>query len=238
MSRTQTTERSSDSDLSWIQWWNRTRHQLYAPIYDLVARPLERGRERAVDQLDLQPGDRVLILGAGTGSDLKYLPDDVQVTAVDAAPAMVRRTRERAEMLGREVDVRLGDAQALSFGDNTFDAVLLHLILSVVPGPQAVAKESARVLAPDGQVSIYDKFVPEDEDPSLVRRALNPVARFLFSDLTRELDPLLAHADLEGAGIRESALGGLYTIALAEAIGESSPSGTSMPSSASTPKST
>ena len=238
MPRTQTEERSSAPDLSWTQWWNRTRYQLYAPIYDAVARPLERGRKRAVGRLDLKSGYRVLILGVGTGSDLDYLPGDVEVTAVDAAPAMVRRTRERAGALGREVDVRLGDAQALSFGDNTFDAVLLHLILSVVPDPQAVAKESARVLAPGGQVSIYDKFVPEDKGPSLARRALNPVARFLFSDLTRRLDPMLAQAGLEVAGIRESALGGLYTIALAEAIGESSPSGTSMPFSASTPKST
>ena len=238
MPRTQTEERSSAPDLSWTQWWNRTRYQLYAPIYDAVARPLERGRERAIERLDLQPGERVLILGGGTGSDLRYLPDDVQVTAIDAAPAMVRRTRERAGALGREVDVRLGDAQALSLDDNTFDAVLLHLILSVVPDPEAVAAETARVLVSGGRASVYDKFVLKDEEPSLLRRALNPVARFLFSDLTRRLDPMLAQAGLEVAGIRESALGGLYTIALAEAIGESSPSGTSMPFSASTPKST
>jgi ubiquinone/menaquinone biosynthesis C-methylase UbiE len=215
MSRTQTTERSSDSDLSWIQWWNRTRYQLYAPIYDLVARPLERGRERAVDQLDLQPGDRVLILGAGTGSDLKYLPDDVQVTAVDAAPAMVRRTRKRAAALGRDVDARIGDAQALPFEDETFDAVLLHLILSVVPGPKSVAAETARVLAPGGRVSVYDKFAPESAESSFVRRALNPVARFLFSGLTRRLGPLLSSAGLGVTEPRESVLGGIYTVALA-----------------------
>jgi len=43
MSRTQTAERSSIPDLSRTQWWNRTRYQLYAPIYDAVARPLEQG---------------------------------------------------------------------------------------------------------------------------------------------------------------------------------------------------
>jgi ubiquinone/menaquinone biosynthesis C-methylase UbiE len=223
MSRPHAAEDSSTA-FSWAQWWNRTRYQLYAPIYDAVARPLERGRKRAIDRLDLKSGYRVLILGVGTGSDLDYLPGDVEVTAVDAAPAMVRRTRERAGALGREVDVRLGDAQALSLDDNTFDAVLLHLILSVVPDPQAVAKESARVLAPDGQVSIYDKFVPEDEDPSLVRRALNPVARFLFSDLTRRLDPLLRRNGLEVAAPRESALGGLYSVARARPVEEASAS--------------
>jgi len=215
MPRTQTEERSSAPDLSWTQWWNRTRYQLYAPIYDAVARPLERGRKRAVGRLDLRPDERVLILGAGTGSDLNYLPDDVQVTALDAAPAMVRRTEERAAALGMDVNARMGDAQALPFEDDAFDAVLLHLILSVVPDPGAVAAETARVLAPNGRVSIYDKFVPRGTEPSLLRRALNPVARFLFSDLNRSLTPLLEDTGLEVDGPRESALGGLYTIALA-----------------------
>ncbi|WP_263821405.1 class I SAM-dependent methyltransferase [Salinibacter sp.] len=232
MSLTQTTDSLTASNPSWTQWWNRTRYQLYAPIYDAVARPLERGRKRAVDQLDLQSGERVLILGAGTGSDLNYLPDDVQVTAIDAVPAMVRRTRKRAERLGRDVDARVGDAQDLPFEDDAFDAVLLHLILSVVPSPEAVTAETARVLTPGGRLSIYDKFVPEGTEPSLLRRALNPVARFLFSDLTRKLDPLLSRAGLEFVEPRKSALGGLYTIALARptADGASDESPTSVES--------
>lgn len=205
----------SFANAGWAGWWNRARYQLYAPIYDAVARPLEQGRKRAIERLDLDSGDRVLILGCGTGSDLKYLPPGAHVTAIDAAPAMVRRTRARAERLGLEVDARIGDAQALPFEDGAFDAVLLHLILSVVPDPQAVAAETARVLAPCGRVSIYDKFAPENEESSLLRRALNPAARFLFSDLTRRLEPLLSSAGLEVNGTRETVLGELYTIAVA-----------------------
>jgi len=200
---------------SWTQWWNRTRYQLYAPIYDAVARPLEQGRKRAIERLDLDSGDRILILGCGTGSDLKYLPPGAHVTAIDAAPAMIRRTRTRAERRGMEVDARVGDAQALPFAEGAFDAVLLHLILSVVPDPEAVAAETARVLASGGRVSVYDKFAPENEESSLLRRALNPAARFLFSDLTRRLESLLSSAGLEVKGPRETVLGGLYTVAVA-----------------------
>lgn len=204
----------------WAGWWNRTRYQLYAPIYDWVARPLEQGRRRAIERTGLSSGDRVLILGCGTGSDLKYLPRGTKVTAVDVAPAMIRRTKARAERLGMEVDARVGDAQALPFEDGAFDAVLLHLILSVVPDPQAVMAETSRVLAPGGRVSIYDKFIPEGTDPSLLRRALNPLTRFLFSDITRRLDPLLSKAGLSVVEPRESALGGLYTIAQARPLAE------------------
>ena len=196
-------------------WWTRRRYRLYAPVYDLAARPLERGRRRAIDRLDLDPGDRVLIPGCGTGSDLPYLPEDVEVTALDLTPVMVHRTANRADSLAVDVDALIGDAQRLPVAADTVDAVLLHLVLSVVPDPGAVAAETARVLAPDGQVSIYDKFVPDDEDPSLLRRALNPVTRALFSDITRQLGPLLAATDLE-PGPRESVLGGIYTVTVAE----------------------
>jgi ubiquinone/menaquinone biosynthesis C-methylase UbiE len=206
-------EDSSTASSDWTRWWNRTRYQLYAPIYDWVARPLEAGRKRAIEQVAPSAADRILILGSGPGSDLEYLPREAAITAVDAAPAMVRRTTSKAETLGMDVDARIGDAQALPFDDDEFDVVLLHLILSVVPDPEAVASEAARVLSPEGRVSIYDKFVPEGTEPSLLRRALNPLARFLFSDLTRRLDPLLTQAGLQVVDPRESVLGGLYTVA-------------------------
>ena len=195
-------------------WWNRTRYQLYAPAYDWLARPWERGRRRAIERLDPEPDDRILILGCGTGGDLEYLPTDSEIVAVDISKAMVRRTAERAERLDLDVDARVGDAQSLSLDDDTFDAVLLHLVLSVVPEPVAVVEETARVLRPDGRVSIYDKFVPAGETPSLARRAVNPIARFLFADLNRSLDPMLAGTDLR-TGERESFLGGVYSVTTA-----------------------
>ena len=212
--------RPSSGSSSQSAGWNRIRYQLYAPIYDWIARPLESGRQRAIERAAPQAGERILLLGCGTGSDLKYLPDRAQITAVDAAPAMVRRTRARADRLGVNVDARVGDAQNLDFDDDSFHLVLLHLILSVVPDPQAVADETARVLAPSGRATIYDKFVPPGSKPSLLRRLLNPLARVLFSDLTRRLDPLLSSAGLQIQGSREKVLGQLYTVALARPVGD------------------
>lgn len=181
---------------------------------------MEDGRKRAIERLSLTSDDRILILGCGPGPDLKYLPENASITAVDAAAAMVRRTEERADALRMDVDARVGEAQAVPFDDDTFDVVLLHLILSVVPDPRAVAIEAARVVARNGCVSIYDKFIPEDTEPSFLRRTLNPIARFLFSDLTYELEPILGSAGLKIVKPRASALGGLYTIAQARPVTE------------------
>jgi len=179
-------------------WWTRRRYRLYAPVYGLVAKPLERGRKRAVDRLDLDTGDRVLIVGCGTGSNLTYLPDNVAVTAMDLTLAMIRRTARRADSLAVNVEAQIGDAQNLPFVADTFDAVLLHLVLSVVPDPEAVVAETARVLTPDGKVSIYDKFVSEDDGPSLLCRTLNPVT----VGVIRPEDAPCTHLDIRRQGMR------------------------------------
>jgi len=207
---------SSPGDSGLRHWWNRTRYRLYAPVYDWLAWPMERGRQRTIEHLAPTPDDRILLLGCGTGLDLKYLPDEAQITAVDAVPAMIRRTEARADRLGLSIDPHVGDARDLAFDDDTFDVVLLHLLLSVVSGPRAVVNETARVLASDGRTSIYDKFVPEGEGPSLLRRAFNPVARVLFSDFTRRLEPMLAGTGLDLIAHREVALKGLYTASVAQ----------------------
>lgn len=200
--------------MRWKHWWNRTRYQIYAPFYDWLASPWERGRRCAIDRPDLRPGSRVLIPGCVTGSDLGFLPATSEVTAIDLARAMVRRTAERGERLSLDVDARFGDAHALPFADDAFDAVLLHLVLSVVPEPKTVVEEAARVLELTGQVSIFDKLVPEGEQPSLLRRAVTPLARLVFADLNRSLDPMPSGTELRTAA-REPYMAGIYTITVA-----------------------
>lgn len=200
--------------VSMSNWWNQTRYRGYAPVYDQLARVFEPGRKQAIEQVDLDLNDQILVLGAGTGSDLDYLPQGAEITTIDITPAMVRRTEVRADSLDIDVDARVGDAQSLEFEKDRFDVVLLHLILTVVPDPEAVVNETSRVLASDGRVSIYDKFIQEGTQPSPIRRVLNPVARFLFSDLTRQLKPMLAATDLKIES-RDSIYGDLYTIAIA-----------------------
>ncbi|MFB6298638.1 MAG: class I SAM-dependent methyltransferase [Halobacteriales archaeon] len=183
-----------------------------------MAKPFEQGRVHAIEQLDLDASDHVLIVGCGTGSDLDHLPAGVTVSAIDLVPAMVQRAANRTKKRDIDCDVQVGNAQALPYETDTFDVVLLHLILSVVPDPTAVVTETARVLDADGRVSIFDKFLP-GETPSLPRRLANPLARVLFSDLTRRLDMILADAPLE-ITTQEWILGDLYTVALARPVTE------------------
>lgn len=121
--------------------WNRARYSAYAPIYDLVAAPFATGRRRSIELLALQLGERVLIIGCGTGLDLPLLPANVRVTAFDLTPAMVARTAARAAELGRAVDTAVMNGQQVALADGAFDAILLHLILAVIPDPVACVKD-------------------------------------------------------------------------------------------------
>ena len=56
----------------------------------------------------------VLEVAVGTGRNLPYYPADVRLTGIELSPQMLEIGRKRAEELGRDVDLRIGDAQASS----------------------------------------------------------------------------------------------------------------------------
>ena len=196
--------------------WNRVRYTLIAPVYDaVVERATRAARRRSIEQVALRPSERVLVVGCGTALDFPFLPRDVSVTAGDIAPAMVRRAQARADALALAADVRVLDAHRLDLPDASFDAVVLHLVLAVVPDPVATIGEVCRVLAPGGRVAILDKFVADGERPSLVRQAANVVARVVATDLTRRLGPLIGAAGLVAVYDAPAGPGGLFRIILA-----------------------
>ncbi len=193
--------------------WNRVRYRLFAPFYDRIA-SFSKQRRRSIELLALQPGERVLISGAGTGADLDYIRADVNVTAIDITRQMVERTRARAARLGRNVHAEVGDAQQLSFPDNTFDAVILHLSVAVAPDGARVLREAARVVHDHGRIVVFDKFAPDAKPPSIARRALNVVTSALFSDVTRQLQPMLQSTDLQIVHREPAGFGGKFEIVM------------------------
>lgn len=197
--------------------WQRVRYDIWSGGYDWFVGigPVAAARRRSLELLDLQAGERLLIDGCGTGLDLPFVPEGVDVTAFDLSPRMVARARRRAARLGLTARIEVGDATRLPYEDASFDAVLLHLILAIVADPHACLREAARVLRPGGRATVFDKFVPgPDCRPGLLRRALNVPSRLLFTDLTRCLEPLVAASPLAIEHEEPSLLGGQFRIAL------------------------
>ncbi|WP_162052716.1 class I SAM-dependent methyltransferase [Pontibacter pamirensis] len=193
--------------------WNRIRYTLYLPVYDFIAdRIFRKYRQQSINLLHAKPTDAILLLGAGTGLDLPCLQGYTNLTAIDITPGMIARLRERAQQLDLPVQAQVMDGQELQFADASFDAVLLHLILAVIPDPVACIKEVERVLKPGGTVMVFDKFLPDGQKPSPLRRLLNQFASTLFSDINRSIGDIIRHTSLQQELNKPAALGGAFRI--------------------------
>lgn len=191
---------------------NLITYRMWAPVYDIVMRPVYgHARRRAIEQLNLQSGEKVLIPGVGTGLDFPLIPAGVQVTGIDITPSMVEKARAKADRL--KVTLAVMNAQKLEFESDTFDAVLLNLILSVVPDGAAAFQEAWRVLRPGGRAVIFDKFRPELGKLTPLRNFLGRLVRLIGTDPNRRLSDILRGAhDLVIECDESSLLKGQYRI--------------------------
>jgi ubiquinone/menaquinone biosynthesis C-methylase UbiE len=141
------------------------------------------GREWVCSQA---AGD-VLEIGIGTGRNLPHYRADVSLIGIELSPAMLEIARARARELGREVDLRVGDAQALEFPDDSFDAVVCTLSLCTIPDDRAAVAEARRVLRPGGRFLLLEHVRSPVLPVRLGQRLLDPLAvRFEADHLLRE----------------------------------------------------
>jgi len=132
--------------------WDKT-----APGYDKQIAFVEKvwfagGRE----WLGRRAHGRVLEVAIGTGRNLPHYPPDATITGIELSPAMLAFARQRAADLGRDADLREGDAEHLPFDDASFDTVVCAFSLCTIPDPAAAIGEMKRVLVPGGTLLLVD----------------------------------------------------------------------------------
>jgi ubiquinone/menaquinone biosynthesis C-methylase UbiE len=181
-------------------------YTLIAPFYDAFLDAATRGaRRRSLAHLAAEPPLDVLVNGIGTGLDLPHLPPQHRYAGLDLTRAMLKKALPRASALDfRPVQ---GDAQHLPFADASFDVVVLHLILAVVPEPMRCLQESVRVTRRGGTLLVFDKFLRPNEKAYL-KRALNPLARRVATRLDVRFEDLLANVPALALESDEPALAG------------------------------
>ena len=152
-------------------------------------------RRQAAGALDLREDERLLIVGVGTGMELEYLPAWVRGVGVDLSAGMLERARRRRAELGmRDLDLRVMDARTLHFPDDSFDAVYLPLILTVVEDGARVFAEAARVTVPGGRIVVADRFWPEGRSRPPVARAASWILGHFAMRFDRRLSEIRSGA--------------------------------------------
>jgi arsenite methyltransferase len=118
-----------------------------------VANPFSLGR--------LEPGERVLDLGSGAGTDslvaAQMVGEGGHVTGIDMTAAMLAKARIAAAQMGMtNVEFVEGEAESLPFPDESFDVVISNGVIDLIPDKDAVFSELNRVLVPGGRMQVAD----------------------------------------------------------------------------------
>ncbi len=180
-------------------------YEKLAKVYDLTFGPtLHPGRLQAIERMNIQPDERVLEVGVGTGINLALYPRQATVTGIDFSSSMLEKARERAARPDA-APVRLlqMDGADLRFADNSFDIVYAPYLISVVPDPVRVAQEMHRVCRPGGRIIILNHFLSPNPILSRLERLISPSTIHIGFKADLDLPAFLAQADLKPVSIEK-----------------------------------
>jgi ubiquinone/menaquinone biosynthesis C-methylase UbiE len=129
--------------------------------YAVVGTTLQIVGEQLCESLDIRAGQKVLDVAAGNGNvSLAAARRWCDVTSTDYVPSLLEGGRRRAEAEGHKITFQQADAEALPFGDKSFDAVVSTFGVMFTPNQERAAGEMLRVCKPGGKIGMAN-WTPE-----------------------------------------------------------------------------
>lgn len=154
----------------------KTAYRRWAPVYDhTFGKVSDEGRKHTVEVINKSEG-KVLEVGVGTGLSLPEYKKSLEIVGIDLSREMLEKARERVseEGLKNVKGLYEMDAGELKFADASFDTVVAMYVMTVVPDPDKVMRELARVCKPGGQVVLVNHFSTDDGVRGWVERRMAP----------------------------------------------------------------
>lgn len=188
-------------------------YRRWAPVYDETFGVFTGlGRRKLVRHVNRSAGS-VLEVGVGTGLSLPQYAPHLRVTGVDFSSDMLERARARVieKKLSHVAGLLRMDARELDFPDDRFDTVVAMHLISVVPEPERVMAEMARVCKPGGEVLILNHFLHEKGALAALGRSLAPLANHLGWHSDFPIERALTSDALELVEERPSPPLGMFT---------------------------
>ena len=152
-------------------------YSTYAGVYDRVfGRVFQGSREAVVRNLKVEPGERVLEVGVGTGLCLPLYPRECDITAIDVSQAMLDKAAARVQELGlTNVKLLRMDAGEMEFGEDSFDIVVAAYVVTAVPDYRKLMKEMVRVTRRGGRLILLNHFTQDSPIVAAVEKAISPI---------------------------------------------------------------
>lgn len=174
-------------------------YSAWSNCYDHVFKWFFAPRQKhVIETMGIEPGQRVLDVGVGTGLSLAVYPRDCEVVGIDLSREMLTKAGEKVRELGLgHVSLFEMDAQQLSFDEDSFDHVVATFVISVVPDPVRTINEMKRVLKPEGSLVIVNHFQNErNRVVGALEQLIAPACRWLGWNSDLKLSDLAESANL------------------------------------------
>src|SRR5216117_548591 len=145
----------------------------YAKIYDRIfGRVFHEGRESAIRNLNVQPDEKILEVGIGTGLALPMYPRHCQIVGIDFSEGMLDKAKQRAAL-------HRMDAAVMEFRDDSFDTVVAAYVVTAVPDYRKVVSEMIRVCRPGGRIIMLNHFSNGNKLIAAVEKVISPFTKHL-----------------------------------------------------------
>jgi len=112
---------------------------------------------------NLQAGQKVIEVGIGTGLNLSYYPDDIELYGIDLSPSMVETSKRQLAEMNRKGEIHQGNAKDIQYPEGTFDVVVCIFVLCTIDDNKKALSELFRICKPGGKIVLFDYHKANNE---------------------------------------------------------------------------
>lgn len=135
----------------------KNRYNRIAKFFDALEIPMgTSGFAKWRKEMVSQATGKTLEVGVGTGKNIPFYPENIDVTAIDFSEKMLEEAKVKYQHSPLKINFLEMDVQNMDFEDNTFDTVITSCVFCSVPNPVKGLKEIKRVLKPNGRLIMLE----------------------------------------------------------------------------------
>jgi ubiquinone/menaquinone biosynthesis C-methylase UbiE len=166
-----------------MQSMNKIQHRYnrIAGFYDILEAPMEQLFSRWRKELISEASGKTLEVGIGTGKNIPFYPENVDLTGIDFSQKMVEITKAKLRRHPRpNTKIVQMDAEDMDFEDNTFDTVVTSCVFCSVPNAVQGLKEIKRICRNGGKVLMLEHVRSENKITGKFMDIINPIPLFIY----------------------------------------------------------
>ena len=174
-------------------------YSIYSHFYDsFFGKIFQPGRRMASELMDIQPGERILEMGIGTGIQLQFYPKYASITCIDICRDMIMQAEEKRRLLGlTNAEFCIMDASKMALKDGCFDKMIAAHSITVIPEPVEALKEIKRVCKKDAEFYFLNYTGSNNKLIAGFGKSISPIRNKFGLGKAVDLEELLSETNFD-----------------------------------------